>query len=99
MKTELTRLAGMALAGLLAAPAHATEAPRAAPNEIRAVEVGDAAGGLEVTIRGTRAPSYTVFKLQDPPRLVVDLASADVSGVASPVAVGRAGVRDVTTAQ
>ena len=34
---------------------------------------------VELVIKGSRAPSYTVFKLQDPPRLVVDLAGADVS--------------------
>jgi type IV pilus assembly protein PilQ len=71
----------------------------AAPNVIRSVAVADAAGGVEVAIEGSRAPSYTVFKLQDPPRLVVDLAGADVSGVGSPVAVAKGGVREVTTAQ
>jgi type IV pilus assembly protein PilQ len=40
-----------------------------------------------------------VFKLQDPPRLVLDLAGADVSGVASPVGIGKAGVKEITTAQ
>ncbi len=36
-------------------------------------------GAVELVIRGSRAPSYSVFKLQDPQRLVVDLAGADVS--------------------
>ncbi|HTP25929.1 MAG TPA: type IV pilus secretin PilQ, partial [Anaeromyxobacteraceae bacterium] len=77
------------------------EAPRAAPalNVIEAIGVSDSAGGVELEIRGTRAPSYTVFKLQNPPRLVVDLAGADVTAVATPVAVGKCGVREVTTAQ
>ncbi len=99
MKTQLKSLAGLALAGLLAAPARGAGPARPAPNEIRAIEVSDGAGGVEVAIRSARPPSYTVFKLQDPPRLVVDLAGADVGAVASPVAVNRGGVREVTTAQ
>ncbi len=99
MKTQLKSLAGLALAGLLAAPARGAVPARPAPNEIRAIEVRDGAGGVEVAIRSARPPSYTVFKLQDPPRLVVDLAGADVGAVASPVAVNRGGVREVTTAQ
>src|SRR5512147_2882366 len=99
MKTQQKSLAGLALAALLAAPAGGAEPRRAAHNEIRAIEVSDGAAGVEVAIQSARAPSYTVFKLQDPPRLVVDLAGADVSAIASPVAVNRGGVREVTTAQ
>ncbi|HSB18809.1 MAG TPA: type IV pilus secretin PilQ [Anaeromyxobacteraceae bacterium] len=99
MKTPKHILAGMALAGLLAVPARSAEPPRPAPNQIRAIDVSDGEAALELAIRGSRPPSYTVFKLQDPPRLVVDLAGADVSGVASPLAVNRRGVREVTTAQ
>jgi type IV pilus assembly protein PilQ len=99
MKTPIQSLAGLALAGLLASPARAAESPRPAANQIRAIDVSDGAAPLELAIRGSRPPSYTVFKLQDPPRLVVDLAGADVSGVASPLAVHRGGVVEVTTAQ
>ena len=93
MKTPIQSFAGLALAGLLAVPARAAEPARSAQNQIRAIDVSDGQGALELAIRGTRAPSYTVFKLQDPPRLVVDLAGADVSGVGSPLAVQRGGVR------
>ncbi|HET9597322.1 MAG TPA: type IV pilus secretin PilQ [Anaeromyxobacteraceae bacterium] len=92
----------LALCALLAPAGGHADVARAAPaaNKVQAIGVSDAAGGaVELEIRGERAPSYTVFKLQDPPRLVVDLAGADVSGVSGPVAVGRAGVREVSTAQ
>ncbi len=56
-------------------------------------------GGLELAIQGSRPPAYSVFKLQDPPRLVVDLAGADVSSLASPVKVGKGGVLSVSAAQ
>src|SRR5512133_460385 len=96
MRTHLKPLAGIVLWGALALPAP----PRAAePNVIRAIEVAERDGGIELAIQGTRAPSYTVFKLQDPPRLVVDLAGADISRVTSPVEVGKAGVIAVSTAQ
>jgi len=100
MKNHLKSLAGLALCALLAPAAPLAEPPRAgAANVIQGIGVSDGAGGVELEIRGTRAPSYTVFKLQDPPRLVVDLAGADVSALSAPVAVGKGGVREVTTAQ
>ncbi|HEX9291515.1 MAG TPA: AMIN domain-containing protein, partial [Anaeromyxobacteraceae bacterium] len=101
MTIHLKSLVGLALCALVAPSRSAAEAPRAvrAANVIQGIGVSDAAGGVELEIRGTRAPSYTVFKLQDPPRLVVDLAGADISAVATPVPVGKAGVREVTTAQ
>ncbi len=98
MKNHLKSLAVLAVC-VLATPAMAGEAPRPpAANVIQSIGVSDAGGGVELEIRGTRAPSYTVFKLQDPPRLVVDLAGADVTGLGA-VPVGRGGVREVTTAQ
>ncbi len=89
-------LVGVVLWGVLAVAARAGAAE---PNVIKAIDVAQKGGAVEVAIQGTRAPSYTVFKLQDPPRLVVDLAGADVSQVASPVEVGKAGVVAVSTAQ
>src|SRR5574342_621356 len=90
------------LAGLVAAGALATVPARAAapvPNVIRAIDVAERGGAVELDIRGSRAPSYTVFKLQDPPRLVVDVAGGDVSALSSPLGVSRRGVLSVTTAQ
>src|SRR5512137_2903003 len=98
MRNHSQIVAGLALAGLLAWPAPGAAGPPV-PNVIRAVDVADGEGGVEVEIRATRAPSYTVFKLQDPPRLVVDVSGGDVSGVASPVRVDRGGVVAVSTAQ
>jgi len=96
MRTHLQPLAGLVLWGALAVLGRASAAEQ---NVIRAIDVSERDGGVELAIQGTRAPSYTVFKLQDPPRLVVDLAGADVSQVASPVEVGKAGVVAVSTAQ
>ena len=98
MRNHSQIVAGLALAGLLAWPAPGAAGPPV-PNVIRAVDVADRDGVVEVEIRATRAPSYTVFKLQDPPRLVIDVSGGDVSGVASPVRVDRGGVASVSTAQ
>jgi type IV pilus assembly protein PilQ len=107
MDTNIQKLARHALPGLLAAAALAASgiglaraaAPAATPNAIRGIDVAERSGAVELEIRGSRAPSYTVFKLQDPPRLVVDIAGGDVSAVPSPVAVGKGGVIGVSTAQ
>ncbi|MCX5729888.1 MAG: type IV pilus secretin PilQ [Deltaproteobacteria bacterium] len=98
MRNHSQIVAGIALAGLLAWPASGGAAPPG-PNVIRAVDVADRDGSVEVEIRASRAPSYTVFKLQDPTRLVVDVSGGDVSGVASPIRVDRGGVASVSTAQ
>ncbi|MGA8892244.1 MAG: AMIN domain-containing protein, partial [Anaeromyxobacteraceae bacterium] len=98
MRNHIQIVAGLALAGLLAWPDPGAAGPPG-QNVIRAVDVADRDGAVEVEIRATRAPSYTVFKLQDPPRLVVDVSGGDVSGVASPIRVDRGGVASVTTAQ
>jgi type IV pilus assembly protein PilQ len=96
MKTHSKRIAGVVLWGALAVLGRAGAAEA---NLIRAIDVSERDGAVELAIQGTRAPSYTVFKLHDPPRLVVDLAGADVSRVESPVQVGKAGVLAVSTAQ
>ena len=98
MRNHSQIVAGIALAGLLAWPASGGAA-HPGPNVIRAVDVADRDGSVEVEIRASRAPSYTVFKLQDPTRLVVDVSGGDVSGVASPIRVDRGGVASVSTAQ
>ena len=92
---------GVALSGLLAlalAPARPW-ASQPSPNVIRAIDVADQGGAVEIAIRGSRAPSYTVFRLQDPSRLVVDVAGGDVSAVTSPIRVDKGGVSEVSTAQ
>jgi type IV pilus assembly protein PilQ len=104
MDTDLKMLARHLLPGLLAAgtlvaaPARAGAAA-AVENAIRGIDVAERGGAVEVDIQGTRAPSYTVFKLRDPPRLVVDIAGGDVSAVASPMPVAKGGVLSVSTAQ
>src|SRR5256714_4956566 len=87
-----TRGAALAAAMLaVAAPA----ALAAAPNRIASVEVD----GPRVLVHGSASPDFTVFKLADPARLVVDLASADVTKATAPAAVHKDGIAGVSVAQ
>ncbi|HYD40691.1 MAG TPA: type IV pilus secretin PilQ [Anaeromyxobacter sp.] len=96
MTPNLKLLAGALLwsALLTAGPARAADV-----NVIRAIDVQERDGALELSVQGSRPPSYSVFKLQDPQRLVLDLAGADVSGLTAPGPVGKGGVLSIATAQ
>jgi type IV pilus assembly protein PilQ len=95
MRSRLGVLLFAVAAGALL-PAHGVRASEV--NLIQGVDVAEQDGAVELTIRGSKPPSYSVFKLQDPQRLVVDLSGADVTGVASRD-VKRGGVLSYSTAQ
>ena len=76
----------LALPLLWASLAGAGPALAADANVIRSIDVQERDGALELSVQGSRPPSYSVFKLQDPQRLVVDLAGADVSSLTAPCA-------------
>jgi type IV pilus assembly protein PilQ len=84
-----------AVAALLCAAVPAGAAV-VAGNRITGVEL-DPSGKL--VIHGSAKPSFTVFKLAEPPRLVIDLEGADVTSVASPIDLQKGGIAGVTTAQ
>jgi type IV pilus assembly protein PilQ len=77
-----------------AAPAGVTPATPAASNHVRDVRVHPAdggAGGTEIEIEGTGAPTYNVRVADGGRRLLVDLADSDVAGapaaITTPVGV------------
>ena len=49
-------------------------------NGITAIEVAEKGGVAEVTIRASKAPSFTTFSLVDPPRFVIDVSEAGLDG-------------------
>src|SRR5207245_9942168 len=85
---------GAALAAAMLAVA-APAALAAATNRVASVEVD----APRVVVHGTAQPDFTVFKLADPARLVIDLASADVTPASAAVAVPQAGIAGVSAAQ
>src|SRR6266481_6567977 len=87
-----TGRAALAVAMLAAATPAALAA---APNRVASVEVD----GPRVVVHGSARPDFTIFKLADPARLVVDLASADVTQATAPAAVHKDGIAGVSVAQ
>src|SRR5256714_9493456 len=85
---------GAALAAAVVAVA-APAALAAAPNRVGSVEVDGPRG----VVHGSAHPDFTIFKLADPARLVVDLASADVTQATAPAAVHKDGIAGVSVAQ
>ena len=59
----------------------------------------EAVAGGKLAIHGSQKPTFTAFKLAEPPRLVVDLTGADVTALPHSVAVTLPGVLGVSTAQ
>ncbi|MGI5862994.1 MAG: type IV pilus secretin PilQ [Myxococcales bacterium] len=73
------------LAGLVVALALTPGAASAADlNVVKSIDVAGQGGEAKVTLFGSRAPTFTVFKLSEPSRVVVDIAGADVSAVRGP---------------
>lgn len=104
--TLSARLLAAALAALGVAPQAALVLPRpalaAADDAARITAVDVAGDGDEATlsVRGTKAPTFTVFRLDKPARIVVDLANADVSAVSALGRVaGKGPVEFVTATQ
>ncbi|MBL8952255.1 MAG: AMIN domain-containing protein, partial [Myxococcaceae bacterium] len=50
-------------------------------NALKGIEVRSTPTGGQVVVTGSRAPIFTVFRLGEPDRLVVDLTAADAAGV------------------
>ena len=50
-------------------------------NKLDDIKIAPTPGGAEVVVNGSQAPTFTVFRLSDPDRLVVDLSSADASAI------------------
>jgi len=50
-------------------------------NALKGIEVQKTATGGQVIVTGSRAPTFTVFRLGEPDRLVVDMSSADAASV------------------
>ncbi|HZA13899.1 MAG TPA: AMIN domain-containing protein, partial [Myxococcaceae bacterium] len=66
-------VASIALAGGIASAAEL--------NTLGKIEVRPTAKGAQVVVAGSRTPTFTVFRLGSPDRLVVDLSSADASRI------------------
>jgi type IV pilus assembly protein PilQ len=74
----MRHLARLVAAGAVVAAASAWGAELNALSELNIVSTTK---GAQVVVHGSRSPTFTVFRLNDPDRLVVDLSSADASAI------------------
>ena len=87
--------AGLSIVGI----AGVVSARGADEGRIRAVEVRETETQTWVLLRGAQSASFTAYKQGAPPRLLVDIAEADVSHLRSPVAVSNGVIGAVETEQ
>jgi len=66
-------------------------------NVLGEIQVKERAEGTLITIAGSTTPTFSVFRLADPPRLFVDIAGGDISRVARTVEVFNGVVAQVGT--
>lgn len=66
---------------LAAAGLHASAASDRGLNTLSDLKIVDSGRGAQVVVVGNRQPTFTVFRLSEPDRLVVDLSSADASAI------------------
>ena len=69
------------LSATMAAVAFSAQADAAELNSLSGLKVLKTPTGAQVLVEGNRAATFTVFRLNEPDRLVVDLSSADASGI------------------
>jgi type IV pilus assembly protein PilQ len=69
------------------------------PDVVSGIEVRPSSEGGQVILRGTRAPVFSVYRLSDPDRIVVDLTGADVSKAVVPQGYSIPGVNGISTVQ
>ncbi len=79
-KSDVTRGKWMVAAAVAVAIAGA-RADGAELNTLRDLQVVPTGSGAQVVVAGTRPPTFTVFRLSGPERLVVDLSSADATAI------------------
>ncbi len=84
----------LALAASTAAPARAAD-----KNPILGIDVDKHGEGRVVRIRTVGPPTFTVFRLSDPMRVVVDVSGGDVSQLSGPITVQDGVVEEVASRQ
>ncbi|HYO60045.1 type IV pilus secretin PilQ [Archangium sp.] len=80
-ESAVTRGKLMSVVAALAVAIVGVGAQAAELNTLRDLKVVQTGSGAQVVVSGTRAPTFTVFRLSGPERLVVDLSSADATGI------------------
>ncbi len=82
---------------LVQAPLFAQEVPMS--NTIQKIEIKEEDHLISIVIQASQAPSFNVFKLSDPVRLMIDIARADVSKLSMPMEVHLASIVNINAMQ
>jgi|GEM_PF-209194 len=77
----------------------ATQIVFADKNNISKVSVDESKGRVEINVFGTQKPTFTVFKLRNPLRLIIDISNATINGIESPIDVNNEVVKQIITSQ
>ncbi len=78
---------GAMIALFLVSPSFSQESPGSGSLAIKKIEVIESTHGPRVSIEGSKPFEYTVFKLANPLRIVVDLPGANLGKLAGPIKV------------
>jgi type IV pilus assembly protein PilQ len=78
---------GATIALFLVSPSFSQESPASESLAIKKIEVIESTDGPRVSIEGSKPFEYTVFKLANPLRIVVDLPGASLGKLAGPIKV------------
>ena len=68
-------------------------------NQIQEFKVKEIETSTLIEIEGTQEPDFTVFKLNDPLRVVIDLANTDLGGISGPFSISNGTISEINTTQ
>lgn len=68
-------------------------------NRLTRVQVEEGDDTTRIVVKGEKVPAFTVFKLSDPVRLFIDVSSADLSAIQTPIEVNNGVIGEITTLQ
>ncbi len=68
-------------------------------NKISKISIKESTGRIELNVQGTQKPTFTVFKLRNPLRLIIDISNASIEGIESPINVNNEIIKQIITSQ
>ncbi|MGC8684195.1 MAG: type IV pilus secretin PilQ [bacterium] len=89
-------ISSLAIIFLIGACASSKPVPGGGPNIIGNIDISDQDTATVLTIEGSAPPVYTIYKMTDPLRIVVDLTNADVSALSNSMAINNGVINTIS---